>query len=223
MAEDHSNNRTLLDTMSSEVTPATSPLFRFLTRNTRLIGVIMAACFAAAAVYGIYAWQTGKKLATAREALARILIIRDETDRLARLKSFVPTVPETMRKGAVLALAQAAMQGKDFDAAFQSWNFLAEDPLDSLYAPALIGKAEALAGQEKYAEALAALEGAALPADSEAASLITSLVADIAEKTGDISTALAACEKLVTGMAGRSPEEAEFWRQKAASLRAAKP
>ncbi len=66
------------------------------------------------------------------------------------------------------------------------------------------------------------LEGMTLPEKSEAVNLVNSLIADFAEKTGDIDKALAACEKLITGMAERSPEESGFWRQKAASLRAAK-
>ncbi|SBV90503.1 conserved hypothetical protein [uncultured delta proteobacterium] len=222
MAEDLSNNQTLLDKMSSEVTPATSPLLLFLTRNARMIVAVIAVCFVAAAGYGVYAWQAGKTVAEAQEKLARILIVRDDADRLAKLKSFVPTSPEAMRKGATLALAQAAMQAKDFPEALQAWEFIAKDPKDPLYAVATIGKAEALGAQEKYAEAIAALESMTLPADSEATNLVNSLIADFAEKTGDISKAVAACEKLVTGMAGRSPEEAEFWRQKAASLRAAK-
>lgn len=222
MAEDLSNNQTLLDKMSSEVTPATSPLLLFLTRNARVIVAAIAVCFVAAAGYGVYAWQAGKTVAEAQEKLARILIIRDEADRLAKLKAFVPASPEAMRKGATLALAQAAMQAKDFSEALQAWEFIAKDPKDPLYAVASIGKAEALGAQEKYAEAIATLESMTLPADSEAVNLVNSLIADFAEKTGDLGKAIAACEKLVTGMASRSPEESEFWRQKAASLRAVK-
>ena len=222
MAEDLSNNQTLLDKMTSEVTPATSPLLLFLTRNARLIVAAIAVCSVAAAGYGIYAWQAGKKVAEAQETLARILIIRSETDRLAKLKAFMPASPEAMRKGTALALAQTAMQAKDFPEALQAWEFLAKDPKDPLYPTAMVGKAETLAAQGKYAEAIAALESTTLPADSEAVNLVNSLIADFAERNGDIGKAIAACEKLITGMAARSPEESEFWRQKAASLRAAK-
>ena len=49
---------------------------------------------------------------------------------------------------------------------------------------------------------------------------------DLCDTMGDVGRnlekAIAVCEKLILGMAARSPEEAEFWRQKAASLRAAK-
>ena len=222
MAEDRSTNQTLLDKMHAEVTPATSPLLQFLTNNARKITIVMVACFVAAAGYGVYSWQTGKKIAEAQETLARILIVQDGADRLAKLKAFAPGAPEAMRQGVTLALAQAAMQAKEYTEAFQAWDTLGKDAKDPLYVSASVGKAEALSLQGKAAEAMAILESMTLPADSEANNLVNSALVDLAEQTGNIDKAIAVCEKLILGMAARSPEEAEFWRQKAASLRAAK-
>ena len=222
MAEDRSTNQTLLEKMHSEVAPETSPLLRFLTNNAKRITIVMAVCFVAAAGYGIYSWQAGKKIAAAQEALARILILQDGADRLAKLKAFAPGVPETMTKAVTLAVAQTAMQTKEYADAFQAWDSLAKDTKDSLYIPAMVGKAEALSLQGKGAEAMAILESIALPADSEANNLVNAAIVDLAEQAGNLEKAIAVCEKLILGMAARSPEEAEFWRQKAASLRAAK-
>ena len=222
MAEDHSQNQTLLDKMTSEVTPETSPLLQFLTNNAKRIMLVMAICFIAVAGYGAYSWQETQKIATAQESLTRILIVKDSVDRLAKLKAFAPSAPEAIREAVALAIAQTAMQAKSYDDAFQAWETFAKDSKSSLYTTAVIGKAESLALQGKTTEAITVLENSALPADSEATNLVNALVADLAERSGNIDKAIAMCEKLVVGMAERSPEEADFWRQKAASLRAGK-
>lgn len=219
MAAERPTNTTLLDQMSSEMTPATSPLLEFLVKYARMIVVALIVCFVAAAGYGIYAWQSGKKLAEAQERLARVLIIKDDAARLAKLKEFAPTAPGAMQKGLALGIAHAAMQAKDYTAAFIAWDSLAKDPKDDLYITAMIGKAESLSLQGKDAEALAVLDGLSVPADDGAYNLLNILIANAAEQAGDTARAVKACENLVAGMATRSPEEADYWRQKAESLR----
>ena len=223
MVEDRSPNQTLLDKMSTEVTPETSPLLQLLTNNVKLITVVIVVCVIATAGYGFYSWQEGKKNAEAQEALARILIITGDADRIAKLKAFAPSAPEAIRGSVALALAKAAMQTQNYSEAFQVWDSFTKDTKNPLYSTAVIGKAETLALQGKHAEGIAVLESAALPADSEAINLVNSLIVDMAEQSGNIEKAIAACEKLAVGMAERSPETAEFWRQKATSLRAVKP
>ena len=222
MAEDRSQNQTLLDKMTSEVTPETSPLLQFLTNNAKRIMLVMAVCFIAVAGYGVYSWQETQKLAAAQDSLTRILVVKDDADRLAKLKAFAPSAPEAIRGSVALAIAHTAMQAKSYDDAFQAWDRFSKDSTSPLYTTAMIGKAEALALQGKTAESIAILESMSLPADSEAINLVNSLIADLAEQSGNIDKAIAMCEKLVVGMAERSPQEADFWRQKAASLRAGK-
>ena len=222
MAENRSQDKSLLDKMSAEVTPETSPLLQVLTNNAKLIAVVMALCFLAAVGYSVYSWLDGKKVAKAQENLAQILVVKDNADRLAKLKTFAASAPEAVKKNVALAIAKTAMQIQNYAEAFSVWDSLAKDPKDPIYPVALVGKAETLSRQDKVAEALALLEGAALPADSEVITLVNSLIADLAERSGDTDKAIAMCEKIATGMAARSPEEAEFWRQKTASLRANK-
>ena len=222
MAEDRSQNQTLLDKMTSEVTPETSPLLQFLTNNAKRIMLVMVICFAAAAGYGVYSWQNAKGLANAQESLAQILVVKDAAARLTKLKEFAPAAPEALSGAVTLAIANTAMQTKNYDEALAVWESFGKDAKSPLYTTAVIGKAEVLALQGKHAEAIAVLEGASFPADSEATNLVNALIADMAEQSGNIDKAIAMCEKLVIGMAERSPEEASFWRQKAASLRAGK-
>ncbi|MDL2210540.1 hypothetical protein LJC26_07025 [Desulfovibrio sp. OttesenSCG-928-O18] len=219
MAENRPTDPTLLDKMSSEVAPEVSPLLRFLLNNARRIGMVTAVFVLAAAGFGIYKWQSDKQLREAQNALGTILAAADNTDRLAKLKTFLPTAPAPIKNSVLLALAKAASDAKDYTAAADAWGEIAKDPKDPLYITATIGKAENLALADKAAEALAAVEAMTLPAGSAAQNLVNTLIVDLAEKTGNVEKAIAACEKLVTGTAMTSPEEADFWRQKAASLR----
>lgn len=221
MAEEQFKTPTLLDKMSAEVTPATSPLLNFLSRNAKLIVVLSVAGLMAAGGYGVYSWQQRQTAENARDALARVLVIEDDAARLAGLKDFLPTAPAGLVTSANLAIASAALRTHNYADAVQAWDALSKDPKDLLYVTAMIGKAEALALQGKHADALAVLESIVLPQGSEAVNMVNALIVTAAEQTGDLKKALAVCEKLIPGMAERSPEEAEYWRQKAASLRAA--
>lgn len=211
--------QSLFDRMSSEVTPEVSPLLLFLTNNARYILIGLAICIAVGAGYGIYSWQARGRVEQAQNDLGGILVTTDSAARLAKLEEFLAKAPSGMRTAVVLAVANAAMEAGKHDAAINAWGELAKDSGNPLYSTALIGKARSLALADRSGEALAVLESAALPADSSAANLINSLIVDLAQKTGDTARAVAACEKLVAANGLQNPEEAEFWRQKAAFLR----
>ncbi len=221
MAEMKPDSMTLLDKMSSEVTPATSPLLELLTNNAKLIVIVLAACFVVAGGYGFYAWNMSKKVLAAQEGLARTLVLEDSQDKLAKLKAFIPGAPESMRPGLAFSLARTAMKIKDYSVASEAWDSLAQDSKDPVYAVAVIGKAESLSLLGKSTEALAVLENMTLPAESVATSMVNVLIVDLAEQTGNYDKGIAACEKLISNMTARSPEEAEYWRQRAVSLRVA--
>ncbi|MDR3073511.1 MAG: hypothetical protein LBV01_02145 [Deltaproteobacteria bacterium] len=218
MAGNRPTDPTLLETLSSEVSPAGSPLLRFLMDNARRLGFAAVILVLGGAGYGIYTWHTGKQITDAQNELGRILVVADSADRLARLKAFLPGVPAAVRPAVLLSVARAASEAKDYAAAGGAWDELAKNPQDSLHVVAVMGKAEALVLQEKNAEALALAEALKLPEDSAAVGMVNSFIVDLAEKTGDLDKATAACAKLVTVVAMANPEEADFWRQKAASL-----
>ncbi|CAK7064606.1 MAG: hypothetical protein DELT_01589 [Desulfovibrio sp.] len=219
MAEDRSPNKSLIDEISSEVTPATSPLLEFLVAHSRKIAGIAIVCLIGGAGYGIYNWQQKKQVATAQENLGRILVVNNAADRFAKLKTFLADAPAGVKGSVQIAIAKTAAEVGDYAAAHDAWDALSKDPKSSLYVTAMVGKAEALARQDKTKEALAIAESISLPSDSASVPLVQGLIVDLAEKMGDFAKAVAACEKLVTSVAMLNPEEANFWRQKAASLR----
>lgn len=216
---DNPADQSLFDRMSSEVTPEVSPLLQFLMNNGRRMLIGLAVCVIAGAGYGVYNWQAKKQAEQAQNDLGQILVISDSAARLTKLNEFLAKAPAGIKTAVTLAIANTAAEAKNYDAAGAAWGELARDTKSTLYAAALIGKAENLAMAGKDKEALAALEGSALAEDSSANALINSLIVDLAEKAGDTAKAIAACEKLALGSGLQNPEEAEFWRQKAAFLR----
>lgn len=219
MADDRSINKTLMAEITSEVTPATSPLLNFLITHSRKLMAAAAVCVIAGAGYGIYSWQMKNQVAEAQDKLGRILITQNSPDKLASLKAFLASAPAGVKGSVQMAIAKTAMDVKDYAAAYEAWDVLARDTKSALYIIAMVGKAEALALQDKTAEALAMAEGIAIPTDSPSMPLVHGLIIDLAEKSGDFPKAITACEKLVASIAMLNPEEADFWRQKAASLR----
>jgi hypothetical protein len=218
MADNRSANKTLIDEITSEVMPATSPLLDFLIAHSRTIAVASAVCVIAGAGYGIYSWQAKKQVVEAQEKLGRILVAQNAADKLSKLKAFLAEAPADVKGAVQMAVAKTAMDAKDYPAAYESWDALAKDTKSALYITAMVGKAETLALQDKTAEALAVAESIAVPADSAALPLVQGLIVDLAEKSGNFPKAIAACEKLVASSVMQNPDEADFWRQKAASL-----
>lgn len=219
MALKSPTDQSLFDKMSSEVTPEVSPLLRFLADNGRRILIVLGVCVLAGAGYGVYAWQARGQVQQAQNDLGQIMVITDSAARLAKLNAFLPKAPADMKAAVTMSIAMTAAEAKQYGEAAKAWGDVAKDVTDPLYVTALVGRAENLAMAGKAAEALAVLEGANLPSDSAAHPLINSLMVDIAEQTGDTAKAIAACEKLVSGSGLNNPEEADFWRQKAANLR----
>ncbi len=207
----------LLQKMSAEVAPEVSPLLRGLLHNARLIGIVLTLCVLGAAAYGGWRWHSAKTLTEAQTELGRILVIAAPADRAAALKDFRTKAPEDLQTALNLALAQISLENKDYETAVTAWDAVAKDPKGSLYATAQIGTADALSQMGKDAEALAVLEGLKNSADKNIKPLIDSQIVDLAEKVGDYAKALAACDALLGSVT--NPMEADFWRQKAASIR----
>jgi hypothetical protein len=214
-------NPTLVTQAASEVAPESSHLLAFFISNLRRIGVAVALCLCLAVGYGVYTWHANAQLTKAHKELGAILVMASDAERLVALKAFAATAPSKMQDGLQLALARTALLVKEYPVATAAWDALTKNPKAPIYVVAVIGKAESLALEDKEKEAIAFLSGIKLPEGGEAMVLVDSLIVDFAEKIGDFPKAIAASEKLVSTVASRGPEEADFWRRKAASLRLA--
>lgn len=218
MSQNRSSDPSLLQKVSSEVSPEVSPLMLLLLNNAKRIAIVFAIGVIGAAGYGIYNWRGNKQITQAQNDLGQILVIEDSDARLKKLKAFQASAPARVKPAVALAIAKSAMIAGNFGEAEKAWGELARDAKDPLYATAVIGKAESLSNQGKAAEALAALETMSLSPDNTAVMLVDSMIVDFAEKSGNLEKAVAASEKIAAATM-TNPEEADFWRQKAAYLR----
>ncbi|GHV53195.1 hypothetical protein FACS1894206_03400 [Deltaproteobacteria bacterium] len=218
MSEIHINNQSLLDQMSSEVAPHISPFMKVLVTHSCRITACVILVLVAAVGYGIYSHLSTKNINDAQKKLGGILVIADGQDRLAKLNNFLASAPEPIKGSVLLSIVTTASEVKNYAAALDAWEKLARDPKDAFYVTAMIGKAENLAMLDKAEEALGVLESMTLAQGSASANMVNSMIADLAEKNGQIDKAIAACNKLATETAPTNQEEADFWRQKAISL-----
>jgi lipopolysaccharide biosynthesis regulator YciM len=205
--------------MSAEVNPEASRLLRVITANAGQIVGFFALCVVIGGGYGIYSWYSAGQLAKARTELGRIEMIDDAAQRLSALEEFVAGAPGETRIAANLALALAAQDAGEYDRAVTAWAAVAAAEQGSFLTVAVVGQAEALVRAGRDAEALAFLQQHRNSGSDLARTMIDRLVLDLAEKTQQYGAAIAACDALAANPA--SGGEAEYWRQKAAALRAA--
>lgn len=209
----------LLEKMSAEVNPEASKLLEFITLNARKIVALFVLCIAGGVGYGVYTWYSADQLDKARAELGRIEMIQAAPERLAALEAFA--APGELVVAANLAMAATALEAEDFDKAAAAWEKVGAAEQGSFATVAVVGRADALIKGGKDAEALAFLQKHQNSGSDLARTMVDRMVLDLAEKLGNISVAIAACDSLATNPV--SSGEAEFWRQKAAELKARQP
>jgi len=186
----------LVDSLQAEVADEASPLMLFLIEHARKIAIALALCILTIIGYWFYSSHANKVALVDAQRLGAILIISDPAMRLERLEAFVPSAPASLKHEAWLALANAAVQMQDYPKAYAVFERIRGfDP--ALKATATLGMANALAQQEKNAEALSLLN-AALP-DLKGPEAINANIRIIllAEVIGEYARAIAACDAIL--------------------------
>jgi tetratricopeptide (TPR) repeat protein len=186
----------LVDSLQADVAAEASPLMLFLIEHARKIAIILALFVLAIIGYWFYAAHAEKAAAADSQRLGAILIISDPAMRLERLEALVPNAPATIRNEAWFALANAATQMQNYPKAYAAFERIRGfDP--ALKGTAALGMANALAQQEKYAEALGLLN-AALPELKGPEAINANIrIILLAEVTKDYARAIAACDAIL--------------------------
>lgn len=210
------NDPGLVGSLQSEVATEASPLMSFLITHARKIALILVIFILAIVGYSFYSWHADGKRAEESKELGKLLVISDPAMRMEKLEAFIGNAPDSVRRSAWFAILDAAEQLQDNDKIVNAWKRIGEMD-DAMKVPAALGAAKNLANQEKYAEALQTLEDAAKRklAPSDLLSVNTR-IALLAEVTGDIPRALAACDAIINEPA--LSNETKFWIQKRAGL-----
>ena len=187
----------LVDSLQSEVADEASPLMLFLIEHARKIAIALALFVLGIIGYWVYSTQADKAAAVEAQRLGAILIISDPAMRLERLEAFAPNVPAGLRNEAWLALANAAVQMQDYPKAYTAFERIRGfDP--ALRGTASLGMANALAQQERYADALALLNAALPELQGPKAINANIRIVLLAEVIGDYARAIAACDAILS-------------------------
>jgi tetratricopeptide (TPR) repeat protein len=205
----------LLTTLQAEVASEASPVLLFLVRHTRSIVIGILLFIIAIAGYWVHSWQADKQQAADARELGAILTISDAGQRVSKLQAYLASSPQSLKATAYFAMMEGARQLQDHPKVYDAWHAIgALHP--SLKVTADMGMASALAAQNKFKEALAALDGASAGANQAEAVIVNTQIAFYAEVAGDYDRALAACDALL-----KLPEaigDARTWTQKKADL-----
>lgn len=214
MAAHPEHNPSVLSTLQSEVSSEASPMLQFLVRHARSIVFGILLFIVAIVGYWVYSWQAGKQHTANTRDLGVILIISDAEQRLSKLEAYIPSAPESLKGAAWFAVLESARQLKNYPKIQAAWQAIGElDP--SLKVTASVGKASALAAQNKYKEALDALSGLSNLSQPDSFIVNPRIIA-YAEVAGDYDRAIAACDAQLK--LADSTLDPNVWLQKKAEL-----
>ncbi|MDR1490958.1 MAG: hypothetical protein LBS65_10890 [Desulfovibrio sp.] len=202
----------LTNSLQSEVAAEASPLLRFITARARPLIAALALVIVSVAGYRLYAAQAEKQAAEEAENLGRILVISNPAMRLEQLEAYAAKAPSSSQTAVWLAIMETANQIPDHAKVLAAW----EKAAPALKVQAAMGMAGALAAQEKYREAVDALERVAGELKGEEAGMVYSRIVILAELLGDYKRAVAACDALINQPG--FPAGSEIWVQKKLEL-----
>ncbi|MDR2801535.1 MAG: hypothetical protein LBB52_09795 [Desulfovibrio sp.] len=198
----------LTNSLQSEVADEASPLLRFITARARLLIAALALVIISVTGYRLYAAQVAKQAAEEAETLGRILVISNPAMRLEQLEAHAAKAPPSSQTAVWLAIVETASQIPDHAKVLTAW----EKVSPVFKVQAAMGMAGALAAQEKYREAVEALENVAPGLKGAEAGMVYSRIVILTELLGDYKRAVAACDALINqpGFSAGS----EIWVQK---------
>lgn len=205
----------LVGSLQSEVSAEASPLLQFLIAHAVKIVAGILLFIAAIAAYWLYnSSSDSRRLAESKE-LGQFMIISDPAVRLEKLAAFAPSAPSSVKTPLAFAMMEAATAVQDQEKVYAAWQLIAES--DNIIRPtATVGMASALSKQGKFKEALDVLLQVAPGLTGGDARIVNTRIVFLAEVTGDMGKALAACDSLLALSAGSG--DTSIWAQKRADI-----
>lgn len=219
---DH-NASTLLNEVQHEVSKENSPFLQLITKHSRLIAGAIVCFILAIGAYWVYdSYRQRNELATQKE-FGDIVTTKQGQERMDAIKAFIAKTPAKFHFNAYLALVQTAQEAGKPEEVLAAWEAIAKlQPSFGL--EAALGKASALAGQNKLAEAVQVLQAAAAeltakkdaPQNKGALAYLYNRIGILAELAGNKPAAVEAYKQLLS--MPKDPTQNMFWEQKIASL-----
>lgn len=211
----------LLNELQSEVSAEAAPLLQFILKNAGLIVAVLVLLLIALAGTAGHSWYTARASQKAQSELARVMVGTQGPERLAALEKFLETAPSSIQTATLLALADAAMTQKNYDAAAKAYaRIVSADPDGAMGMLAALNQGQALMQAGQGAQALNILEKLENTIPEAQRHIVRVAVAEAAVQAGNIAKAKAAFEALAAGTSG---SEAEYFRFRARTAGAPAP
>jgi predicted negative regulator of RcsB-dependent stress response len=188
-----------------EVDKQSRPIFEWLVGNLKPIAVGVGLAIVAVAVWSIYDAYRDKQVASARNELGKLVVVRDENLRIQGLEAYVSQAPAELKQNVLAELAKSCMDAKLYAKAADNWAKLAAAGDANIRIVATFGQATSLAAMGKGDEALALLDKLAPTLPESYKTVLAQQKALSAEAAGKWQVAIDAYEGLKTS-AGQNKE-----------------
>ncbi|CCO22077.1 tetratricopeptide repeat protein [Maridesulfovibrio hydrothermalis] len=215
MEENKNSTQDVLDQVHESTPDSIHPLLDYLLKNGKMIAAGIAAIIVIAGVYSGMQYMNQQKQLKAQNELGVILIKYSGAKQAQELAAFEKSVPAEMKPAVQLALAKAWMDAADYVKAEAAWADIAKDN-NSLTPVAELGKAKCLMLADKSAEAVTVLQTLKNKTGAAFAPSINRMLAEAAEKSGNIQMAVQAYQ----GLLASNPNERMYLEGKIKELKA---
>ena len=206
--------------MQAEISPEAAPLWNFVSNHAPKIAAGVVSLVVVILAVAGWQWYVEKNLREAQGQLGRVISIQDAARRATALEGFIAGAPSKLVNSATLELATTAMELENYAKAAACYEKVANaESGNPLGFSALMGQAQALMHEGKYAEARTVFESVLLSAPANVKAAIHQQSAEAAEAAGDKAGAVASLEKAISALAPTDQEGAAFFRARIAQLK----
>lgn len=188
---------TILESIQSEVSAETSPLLDFLIRHSKWIFGGLITLIALIIAVGAWNYYSGKQVKNAEEALGKIIVMKENSDKLAALQSYLESADKNMKNPALFALMNSATKQGDTEKAIQAWHEIAASNDGAIKTIAVIAEARNLADSGKHDDAIRLLESLLPNATTDMSVVANGLIVELAEAAQNWDRAIAASQAIM--------------------------
>lgn len=207
-----------LKTLEQNVPDRLHPLLDFLLGNLRIIGYGVAGLLVLVAAYGVVSGMRASSLENSREELGLIVVQKTGSERVAALEEYARKAPDGVRPKALLELARAGMDDKQYDKAVEAWKQVEGLGDPELTLTARMGQAKSLMLGGKNKEAVAMLTAMVASVPQPLKRAVNAQLASAAEAAGDIPQAVRAYQELASS--AQNDEDRPYLNAKIEQLKA---
>lgn len=215
MEENNNSTQDILNQVHESTPDSIHPLLDYLLKNGKVIVAGIAAIIIIAAGFSGIKYMNQQKQLKAQSELGAILIKYSGTKQADALAAFEKDAPVEMKPAVQLALAKALMDSSEYAKAESVWTDIAKD--NAVMAPvAELGKAKCKMLAGDFAGAIKVLQNLKNIAGPAYTSSIDRMLAEAAEKSGNIQMAVQSYQALMTS----NPNERMYLESKIKELKA---